>query len=340
MKLSELVEDVHHERAKRALTRAKEVEAAERDPILLTLLTGFAAWVASLFLLGFVILGLQPEETGFLILGAMLAALALMIHHKVERANVFVSQSNLSAMMCAHVMVLFGVLANFDRGDELLTLAVTQTALCALPLLAFRNPAYQLVSLLLAAGLWTGYAVEMNAPWLFRLLLAVEVTALGCGVLWRARRSSFTYALAIAIGGTLFFLDWVHSIAYMGAFEEPLWPTNLILSAFVAVTGAFLLNAEQRKTPTIVIAYILLLALAFLSSPGLLFAVAMLLLGYGLRDPIFSGLGLASLPLFIVYFYYSLEVTLLLKSGILLASGIICLLMALLAHRSARKEAA
>ena len=333
MKLHELIDTSQHAAAVTALTAAQHADAQERDPIILKILTGLSAWVASLFLLGFVVVGLQAEETAILFLGILLAALAIFAHHRAPHAGVFVAQSTLASMMCGHILILTGVLMNFhdSGGDEVLTLAITQTLLCPLPLFAFRRSAYRASALLLTGAFWTTYAVASDLPWLFRTVLAVQVAAFGALVLWHSRRSSLAHALAFSIGAMIFFLDWIHSLAYLGSFDEPLWPTNLIMTVLLlAIAGRFTSN-DSRCSPQILLLFALSLAPAFLSSPGLLFAIALLILGYGLREPVLGGLGLIGLPLFLIYFYYSLEVTLLQKSGILLASGIICLLVALLA---------
>jgi|GEM_PF-4937256 len=340
MKLRDLLNDDQIEPAEAALAQAHPEAMEVKDPVILKVLTAVSAWVASLFLLGFIVLAGQPDESSTFAIGALLAGLAIMVHYSQKNAGTFVAQSTLSCMMCGHLMMLVGVVLIMDyQSDEMLTLAITQTLLCALPVWIFRRAAYQLIALLLAAFFWTYYAVEMDAPWLFRLVLAVQVSALAALTLWRGRRSSFGYALALSVGATLFFLDWIQSMPRNARFDEALWPTNLIIAVFLAAIGGHLLPVANRWQPKVLVLFVMLVALAFLSSPGLLFAIALLTLGYGLRDPIYTGLGLIGLPTFIIFFYYSLQVSLLEKSGILLASGIVCLLVAYLAHSSLEKGA-
>lgn len=339
MMLRDLLNANQIEPAEAALARARKEATKEKDPIILKILTGLSAWIASLFLLGFIIAAFEPDESSILAIGTLLAGFAILAHHTVKNAGTFVTQSTLSCMICGHVMILFGVIELVDsRGDEMLTLSITQTLMCALPIWVIRRSAYQASALLLAVCFWTYYAVDINSPWLFRLVLAVEVSVLGVLTLWRARQDSFSYALALAIGATIFLLDWIQSISWHDNFDEALWPTNLIMAAFVAVIGWHFLSEADRKQPKIMLLFIMLLALAFLSSPGLLYAVALLILGYGLRDPIYGGLGLIGIPSFIIYFYYSLQVSLLEKSGILFASGVICLLAAYLMPRSLKQK--
>ena len=335
MNIRQLLDSNRHEVAEQALRNAREAALEERDPILLKALTGISAWIASLFLLGFVGVGLQPEEDVLIFLGLLTSGFAITIHLKVKGAGIFIQQSTLACMMCGHALLLIGVLAQFDFREPVLPLAITQTALCAIPIWAFRKAAYRVISLLFAAWFWAYYSIDMDSPWLFRIVLAIEVAAFAVLVIRRAKVSSFNYALAIAIGGTLFFLDWIQSNIWHGTFDEALWPSNLILAALFFYVGFNFLRREHAMRPKILLLYGVLVALAFLSSPGLLFAIALLLLGYGLRDHIFLGLGLLYLPLFFIYFYYSLQVSLLAKSGILITSGGLCLFVAWLAQSSA-----
>jgi hypothetical protein len=342
MKLIELIHASQHEAAGAALDLASREASQAPDPILLKILTGLSAWVASLFLIGFVVVGLNAKEVATLFLGGILSALAVALHRNVAEPGTFLRQSTLACMLSGHVLLLFGILVNLDRsGDEsLLLLSLTQSLLCLLPAFAFRDTAYQTLTLLLTSALWTGYAVDVNIPWLFRLILATQVSAFGTLVLWHARRNSISYALALSIGAMIFFLDWLHSKSYVGSFDEPLWPTNLIITALLAAIAACFIPRESRRSSLILAVCALLFAVAFFSSPGLLFAIALLTLGYGLRDRIYSLLGYIGLPLFLVYFYYSLEVSLLEKSGILLTSGILCMLISLLACFSRRRGTA
>ncbi len=277
MKLRDLIAPAQADAAESALAAAHIEAQAERDPIILKVLTGFSAWVASLFLLGFVIVGIEPDEEVIVFLGAVLTGLAILAHYMAREAGTFVQQSTLSCMMCGHLMLLFGILIHFDRGDELLTLAITQTLLCALPIWVFRRSAYQASALLLTVGLWTGYSVEENMPTIFRLLLAIQLLVFATSTLWLARRSSFAYALALSIGASIFFLDWIQSESWIGRFEEPLWPSNLIVASFIAAIAWRFTTPKDRKNSKMITLFIILLSMAFLSSPGLLYTIALLI---------------------------------------------------------------
>jgi hypothetical protein len=76
-----------------------------------------------------------------------------------------------------------------------------------------------------------------------------------------------------------------------------------------------------------------ILALATLKAPGLAPAVLILLLGFGNANPTLLGLGAAALLGYLSFYYYSLEATLLYKSALMSATGIILLAARLIRER-------
>jgi uncharacterized membrane protein len=65
--------------------------------------------------------------------------------------------------------------------------------------------------------------------------------------------------------------------------------------------------------------------LAAVTTPGVLAAIGLLVLGHARRDALLLAMGTAFFPIFIVVFYYEMEVSLLAKSYILMASGAVLL---------------
>jgi uncharacterized membrane protein len=69
----------------------------------------------------------------------------------------------------------------------------------------------------------------------------------------------------------------------------------------------------------------LLVSLPALLTPGILAAVIMLVLAFQRNNRLLLGLGAAGLVVFLIAFYYHLEVTLLVKSLMLLGTGLLLL---------------
>jgi uncharacterized membrane protein len=69
----------------------------------------------------------------------------------------------------------------------------------------------------------------------------------------------------------------------------------------------------------------MLVSLPVLWTPGILAAVIILVLGFQRGNRLLLGLGAVGLAVFLIAFYYHLEITLLVKSLILLGTGLLLL---------------
>ncbi|HEX7951919.1 MAG TPA: DUF4401 domain-containing protein, partial [Burkholderiales bacterium] len=76
-----------------------------------------------------------------------------------------------------------------------------------------------------------------------------------------------------------------------------------------------------------------LVGLISVKAPGLGMTVTMLLLGFANSNRVLAGLGILSLLAYWSYYYYSLEITLLQKSGLLIGAGIALIAVRLAARR-------
>ena len=74
------------------------------------------------------------------------------------------------------------------------------------------------------------------------------------------------------------------------------------------------------------LALAILVAALSVGASGVAFGLTLVLLGFGLHRPALLGLGLLALVVYLVRYYYQLDVPLLEKSGWLLATGIVLLL--------------
>jgi len=146
------------------------------------------------------------------------------------------------------------------------------------------------------------------------------------------------YALAMALPLTVMVLTAASGEKFLGINIEEnatlLWPSNIILAAGILFLlwwvgeGSWSLANEQT---IFVVAAII--ALAALTTPGILVGIGFLILGYALGDKLITFLGVVFLPIFLGFYYYELSTDLLAKSGILAASGLILLVARFLLAR-------
>ena len=100
---------------------------------------------------------------------------------------------------------------------------------------------------------------------------------------------------------------------------------KLVLAGLVvAILGE---HGTPRRSPTTLVAVVAaaLLGAGTLSTPGVVAGAAILVLGFDRRDRVLVGLAVLFLLCFGSFYYYSLQLTLLQKSGVLVASGLLVL---------------
>jgi len=115
---------------------------------------------------------------------------------------------------------------------------------------------------------------------------------------------------------------WLGRVASLGVL---VWAVLMLLRR----EGLPVASAQGRAG----LAAALILGLASIKAPGVGPAVAILVVGYANADRVLAGLGVFALLGYLSHYYYSLQTTLLEKSGLLAATGI-ALLVARLAMRN------
>ncbi len=136
------------------------------------------------------------------------------------------------------------------------------------------------------------------------------------------------YALIGALAVTVLWMSWegaaLHSLTLLAAPTAKL--ISIMLGIFLAVWVCRIVPERQKlfKTP-VVLAFPAIALLAWVGIPALLFVLWVLVLGYARGDKHLVALGLALIPFTLFLFYYNLSLSLLHKSGLLIASGLILL---------------
>ena len=127
--------------------------------------------------------------------------------------------------------------------------------------------------------------------------------------------------MAISLPASLFLVLLPEGIG-----DAPWWPANVVLAAalvwlFQWVAGGW----DRLRTEPLMIAVIATMCLATFTTPGILAALGLMVLGYARNDRYLLAMGVLFFPVFIVVFYYEWEISLLIKSWIMAGSGAILL---------------
>lgn len=312
------------------LVRGDMPREASATPWYVAAMVGFAAWVASIFLLlflGLAVSGLLRHGGGAIMLGAVLCAGSVVAMR--VRGSAFVEQMALAVGLSGQALIGYGILEGQWRTPVAwLAFAAVEAALVvAGPLYVHR----------VLATLFAAYAVRFSLAHaglggLFPPLIAVAFV-----LAWASRARNDGLRLPVTAGLALAALLVVPaSLVDVFAWGVRTRPavhasfallSTIVLACVLLATVARLLRetgAGLRSRPAIVaLAAATAVALAAAPLQGLVVALIVLLVAYGEGRRALMGLAIAGMIGAVVYYYYALNATLLEKSAALLATGIV-----------------
>jgi hypothetical protein len=223
-----------------------------------------------------------------------------------------------------HFFVLAGA-ADLSHGDgAFAAVAAAAIVLCVVLYPLYPDSLHRFLSSLLAAGCLTAWIVQGEVWPLIHVEILAKVIAIGIVFMYRPDLPIFRplgYAMAISVPASLFLVLLPENVLTL-----PWWPANVVLAGALIwlyhwVAGGW---APLRSEPLLV-AVTATVCLASFTTPGILAALALMVLGYARNDRYLLGMGVLFFPVFIVIFYYEWQITLLAKSWIMAGSGAVLL---------------
>ena len=335
--------------AREALAAAADAE--EATPWYVRVAAGFGAWIATLLVIAFLGgIGLRPNESSALVVGLALVVGAVVL--RIAARAEFARQLALAASFAGQALV---VLRMADVTDSVggAGLAALLLSLVLIPIVP--DAAHRFLSAVVGAVGLVAAVVSLRLHWAADPLTPSLLSARGADLAalalvaiaawgwrsdarWRDRRVAevvepVTWGVTVALLGFLL-VDAVLGPSY-GWFTPGHRPSDwqlgmLTTIGIAAAIGAFALAAfrehgEAGAVNAIALAGIAALALLTLPTPGIVAAIGVVLLGFDRRQPLLVGLGALFLVAFLGVFYHGLRLTLLEKSGMLAASGLLLL---------------
>jgi hypothetical protein len=314
-----------------------EAPATSPDsPWYVRLMLGLAGWIAAGFLLGFVAVGLTwviKNETACIVVGLLASAAAWLLLRKLGR-NEFAAQFALAVSFAGQALFAYGVFGLFgnaaEAGGAWLLLALQQAVLTAV----MPNPIHRL---------WSGFATAVALHMTLRAAGAAFLAPallLGAGAwawLNEFRWSRFGHVLRPAAYGVLLALialelaaGWIQPAVGLDVDPTDRRLYGQILSGAVLLAVVWVLLRRFGARPTgraavTVLAGTALMVLVSLEAPGIAAGLCILLLGFAHGNAVLAGLGGAALLLYAGGYYYELQVSLLVKSQVLAATGAVLL---------------
>jgi hypothetical protein len=297
----------------------------------------FAGLLAAAFLLGFVAVGapfLIENRTAASATGLALVAAAYALFRSAPRSD-FGAMFALAVSFAGQALFIFGFLALFDQGAGAGTwLAITAVEL----VLALVMPNFiHRLSSAYAAGVAATYALVSLGAGAFAAGLALLVAFLWLNEARFARNHAvlaplaygltlaFIHIEALAFGGEWMAVPSMQEATPWGA----AWMGEALVSAALLATVVTLLKRagtawdDRRAAPAI--GACAAIGLASLEAPGIAGGLMIVVLGHANGNRVLAGLGVAGLVFYVSAYYYLLELTLMRKSAVLAATGVVLL---------------
>ena len=318
--------------------QVRELIAREHNeqPWYVRVMVGFSAWLASWMLIGFVVgAAIVESEQATLILGVILVVGAVI--GRCVSDNDFITQMTLAVSLAGEALIVFGV-SRISHSFEMAVfsfIALEAVLVAFYPDMVHRFLSAASIIMAFAALLFEWKAMQwvhvivIGFAAVFIYLVTVEqkflargqarfITPVKWGVLFgqlSVLMLSTIYILPELMGKLEFFpYPWISSAGLGLLF--------LYLVFQVIKTSDF--SLAMASTVTIYVICILTV-IAALMAPGLVMALIILLLGFAMADRVLMGVAIGFFAVFLAAFFYGVEITLLTKSMVLIATGAVLL---------------
>jgi hypothetical protein len=315
-------------------------EEGAKDPLYIRILSGIGAWVAAFFLMWFLILAHALETR---VVSTIFGMVFLAGGIGITRASktTFLSQLSLALVFAGNALIVFGVTSAF-RIPDISGLVITHAIVCAVVYPLFPNSIYRFAAPSALAVLLTAWIIHEKIFVLVHFLIAAETLFAGWLLLLKKRRESLTplvYSAAAMLPGTLLFMNLTQVNAWRIDFRIPLWPSSIVLALGLIYLYFHLAGGlKVFREPLLGLAVVSTILLGIFTTPGILVAIGLLILGYAFDDRILIGFSYLFLVCFLVLFYYTLNIDLVHKSWVIAGSGVVLLVVRWLAGRFKTEE--
>jgi hypothetical protein len=320
---------------KRITERLERPITESKDPLYIRILSGIGAWVAAIFLILFLgISHILQGGMGAIVCGILFLAGGIGIAKATK--GTFVNQLSLALVFSGNLLVLFGTGEVF-RFRNLFLFVITHAVICVIVFPLFPNSIYRFVAPTALVALMTAWIIEQKLFVLMHFLIAAETFFAGTLLLLKKRQASLeplVYSAALMLPTTLLLMNLTHAalgefadVWGMG-FKEPLWPSSLLLTIGLVYLYFQLAGGKKLlQNSLLIFAVLSTILLGIVTTPGILVAVGLLIVGYAFDDRILTGLSYLFLVCFLVVFYYTLNIDLASKSWVIGGSGVMLLVI-------------
>ena len=311
----------------------------ERQPWYIRTMVGSGAWLASLFLIGFVASFGLLLDGAHVFIGLLSIVGAIFLRRHSE--NDFLVQSALAISFAGQGLTAYGFaeMAGFEEFEVFfgMVLIVSSTLFFLFP-----DRVHRVFMVLLSTGSLTIllYLREMNAlvPLLgpaFTAVLIILHTQLPRLVATRSAAlvQPLMNGLMLSAFGVVL-LSSLYILPELGLefqFYPRPWISTLLLGALFLYVGTMLwpkvLPPGDSRAYLYINGLMIVVIACSWAAPGLLLGLIVVMLGAVSGRKTFAGAGIAFFITFLATYFYGIEVSMLTKSGVLLATGVVVLIL-------------
>ena len=308
-------------------------------PLYLRALVGVGAFIAAFCFIGFLTVAKIIDFThieSFVIWGLIFVTGAIGLQrlagHTDTVRHSFVMQSSFASMAVGKVLFVSGIADMFDSGwGATLGLLIVTCATYYIYRMSIDRflSSFAVLLSVLTNILWNrnvdvSRELLLNGFFLFQFVGTAVLLTHG-----RIKRDyiSLAYAFAFSLCAVAVFLASHAEFGYWRDTEliHPAFINMLLTGGLIALFGWAAGGIEKLKTEPLVVATIGAVFLGLISAPGILLAIGLMVLGYAKHEKLLIVVGNLLLPIFLILYYYNLDISLLQKSGILVGSGFVLL---------------
>ncbi len=303
------------------ITHLQDKKNMPGDPVYIRILAAGGAWAAAICFISFLVISDLLSDSDVSQFGWGFGFLLGSILLRRGLNSIFWTQLALAFTSAGHMILIWWCGITYE---SIGAVALTRAAITLVMYGIYPDPIYRFLASTTTLALTTFWMFEAKYHHnLLHVLIGLEAVVMGLVLAGRkgvALFSPLAYACATALLGSILLYTGVED------FQGPLWPMRIIIT--IGLIGLYIWAAggQSRLSDEWMLAAIgATILLGIFSNPGILAAVGLLVLGHALGDRICLVFGAVFLPVFIVIYYYSLNVDLAYKSWVLGGSGLVLL---------------
>jgi hypothetical protein len=303
-------------------------------PLYLRALVGVGAFIASLCFISFVGVGVaMTGKEGFAVWGLIFAALAIGLQKLNRNDNTikdsFLMQSSFACMATGKALFTFGMAEILDSGwgatVALLIITVATYNIYRMSVDRFLSTFAVFFSILVNI-LWDRELAGSRELLLngFMLLQMAGAAVLITNVKIKRDYIPLLYGLLFSLCASALFLASYAKFGYWRheEFINPVFITLLFTGSLIAIITWIVGGIEKLNAGPTRLACLGAILLGLISAPGIILSIILMVLGYAKHEKIMVTMGALLVPVFLFFYYYNLDVSLMEKSGVLIGSGV------------------